>query len=175
MISAIALKLFCSRTTKVLLASTCLSSSQAITRLGCARDSFIVEHPRRCRDRSECLSLALTNVIATVRRVGCTYFEPLSRAQKYCTETAFDAFFYRCADLGQAAIVSLGTRLVFTVRGFVYTTQSRRYSDSAVTINSSCTECRLVWIAPSCTLTHVASLTSPYDEPHRRIQRTKTI
>jgi ATP:ADP antiporter, AAA family len=45
-------------------------------------------------------------------------FLPLSRAQKYRAKTALDTFFYRCGDLGQAGIVWLGTRLVFTVSGF---------------------------------------------------------
>ena len=75
----------------------------AVPRVGVARTAKILENS------------ADYSIQNTVRQA---LFLPLSRAQKYRAKTALDTFFYRCGDLGQAAIVWLGTRLVFTVRGF---------------------------------------------------------
>jgi AAA family ATP:ADP antiporter len=45
-------------------------------------------------------------------------FLPTSREAKYKAKQAIDSFFVRLGDLGQAAVVFIGTSLAFGIRGF---------------------------------------------------------
>jgi AAA family ATP:ADP antiporter len=45
-------------------------------------------------------------------------FLPTSREAKYKAKQAIDSFFVRAGDLGQAAVVFIGTTLAFSIRSF---------------------------------------------------------